>query len=192
MKNKKYEQILKAALSLFNKHGIRRIPVEEICQAANVSKMTFYKYFANKSELVKTLYNDLATDGMEKYHGIMNQPISFPEKIKLIIQFKLMQFEKLSEEFIQDLLNFNNTEVRDLLLLKKKESFQQVLQDFAAAQQRGEIRPDIKIEFILYMLDKIYDMYQDENLLKLYPTQKELANELLNYFFYGILQIKSV
>ncbi len=190
MKNKKYEQILKAALALFNKYGIRRIPVEEICQAANVSKMTFYKYFANKNELVKTLYIRFATDGMKKYQEIMNQPSSFPEKIKLIIQFKLMQFEELSEEFIQDLLNFDDPEVQALLLLKKQESFQQVLQDFAEAQKRGEIRSDIKIEFILYMLDQIYAMYQDENLTKLYPNQKELVNELINYFFYGILPIK--
>ncbi|MBN2091945.1 TetR/AcrR family transcriptional regulator [candidate division KSB1 bacterium] len=190
MKNKKYEQILREALSLFNKYGIRRIPVEEICQVANVSKMTFYKYFANKNELVKTLYNRLATDGMEKYHKIMNQPISFPEKIKLMIQLKLMQFEELSEEFIQDLLRFDHPEVQALLLLKKKEIFQQVLQDFAGAQKRGEIRSDIKIEFILYMLDKIYDMYQDEKLLKLYPTQKEMVSELINYFFYGILSKK--
>jgi len=190
MKNKKYEQILKAALSLFNKYGIRRIPVEEICKAANVSKMTFYKYFANKNELVKALYNRFAADGMDKYHQIMNQPISFPEKIKLMIQLKLMQFDMLSGEFIQELFKLDNAEVQALLQRKKNEIFHQVLQDFAEAQMRGEIRSEIKIEFILYMLDKIYDMYQDEKLLKLYPTQKEMVSELINYFFYGILSKK--
>lgn len=190
MNNPKYEQILKAALTLFNKYGIRRIPVEEICQAANVSKMTFYKHFANKNELVKALYTRFAADGMDKYHQIINQLIPFPEKIKLMIHLKLMQFDMLSGEFIQDLFKLDDPEVQALLQLKKSEIFQQVLHDFAEAQQRGEIRSDIKIEFILYMLDKIYEMYQDEKLLKLYPTQKEMVSELINYFFYGILSKK--
>jgi AcrR family transcriptional regulator len=190
MKNQKYDQILETALGLFNKHGIRRIRIEEICQTANVSKMTFYKYFTNKNELVKTLYNRLVTDGMEKYHGIMNQPISFPEKIKLMIQLKLKQFDDLSEELIQDLFKFDDPEIQELLQQKKKEVFQQVLHDFSEARKRGEIRPDIKIEFIIYMLDRLYEMYQDENLIKLYPTPKEMINELINYFFYGILTAK--
>ena len=52
----KLQAILDAAKSLFWKHGIRRVTIEEICEVAGVSKMTYYKYFSNKTAIAK-LYN---------------------------------------------------------------------------------------------------------------------------------------
>ena len=51
--NKKIQQLVTTAQELFMRHGIRRVTVEEICSEANISKMTFYKYFKNKIELTK-------------------------------------------------------------------------------------------------------------------------------------------
>ena len=51
--SKKQQQIIETAEELFFRHGIKRVTVEEICQKASVSKMTFYKYFANKNDLAE-------------------------------------------------------------------------------------------------------------------------------------------
>ena len=56
-KSKKLCQISQTAETLFKLYGIKRVTVEEICKKANVSKMTFYKYFRNKIELVKHIFN---------------------------------------------------------------------------------------------------------------------------------------
>ncbi len=47
----KFVQIVEIASELFRKYGVKRVTVEEICTTAQISKMTFYKYFANKKEL---------------------------------------------------------------------------------------------------------------------------------------------
>ena len=47
----KVSQIMLAAKDLFWKFGIRKVSIEEICSKANVSKVTFYKYFENKIDL---------------------------------------------------------------------------------------------------------------------------------------------
>ena len=44
----KNDQIVKIGKDLFYKYGIKRVSVEEICAKANVSKMTFYKFYNNK------------------------------------------------------------------------------------------------------------------------------------------------
>ena len=41
-KNKKKQSIIKASRDLFMRYGIKRVTVEEICETAGVSKMTFY------------------------------------------------------------------------------------------------------------------------------------------------------
>jgi AcrR family transcriptional regulator len=46
------ERILVAAGDLFHKHGIRGVGVEAIAEAAQTNKMTLYRYFASKDELI--------------------------------------------------------------------------------------------------------------------------------------------
>jgi AcrR family transcriptional regulator len=45
-------RILTAAAELFYRHGIRAIGVEAIAEAARTNKMTLYRYFVSKDELV--------------------------------------------------------------------------------------------------------------------------------------------
>jgi AcrR family transcriptional regulator len=46
------ERILVAAGDLFQKHGIRGVGVEAIAEAAQTNKMTLYRYFDSKDELI--------------------------------------------------------------------------------------------------------------------------------------------
>ena len=46
------ERIIAAAADLFLKHGIRGVGVEAIAEAADTNKMTLYRHFESKDELV--------------------------------------------------------------------------------------------------------------------------------------------
>lgn len=46
------ERILVAADELFRRHGIRGVGVEAIAEAADTNKMTLYRHFASKDELI--------------------------------------------------------------------------------------------------------------------------------------------
>jgi AcrR family transcriptional regulator len=46
------ERIIAAAAELFQKHGIRGIGVEAIAEAADTNKMTLYRHFPSKDELI--------------------------------------------------------------------------------------------------------------------------------------------
>src|SRR5881394_3037042 len=46
------ERILAAAADLFEKQGIRGVGVEAIAEAADTNKMTLYRHFASKDELI--------------------------------------------------------------------------------------------------------------------------------------------
>jgi AcrR family transcriptional regulator len=56
------ERILAVAADLFYRHGIRAVGVESIAEAAGTNKMTLYRHFASKDELVAEYLRRLAVD----------------------------------------------------------------------------------------------------------------------------------
>ena len=56
------ERILATAGELFYRHGIRAVGVEAIADAAGTNKMTLYRHFSSKDELVAEYLRALARD----------------------------------------------------------------------------------------------------------------------------------
>ena len=56
------ERILAAARELFFRHGIRAVGVDAIAEAAGTNKMTLYRHFASKDELIAACLRQLAAD----------------------------------------------------------------------------------------------------------------------------------
>lgn len=57
------ERILAAARELFYRHGIRAVGVEAIADAASTNKMTLYRHFGSKDELIAAYLTELAKEG---------------------------------------------------------------------------------------------------------------------------------
>ncbi|HSK30656.1 MAG TPA: TetR/AcrR family transcriptional regulator [Candidatus Limnocylindria bacterium] len=56
------ERILAAASDLFYRHGIRAVGVDAIAEAAGTNKMTLYRHFDSKDELVAEYLRHLAAE----------------------------------------------------------------------------------------------------------------------------------
>lgn len=186
----KQKQIITTAKSLFWKYGMRRVSIEEICREANVSKMTFYKFFKNKVDLIKYILDNIMDESTKEYQSIMNQDIPFHKKVEQTIDLKLRGIDQISPEFYADLHqnavpevseHFNNISTRVLEL---------IVNDYKEAQKEGEIRKDLRIEFIIYLLNKIFEMAGDPKLIDMYDSPQDLIMELTRFFFYGILPRK--
>src|SRR5690242_21872907 len=54
------DRILAAARELFYRHGIRAVGVDSIAEAAGTNKMTLYRHFGSKDELVAEYLRSLA------------------------------------------------------------------------------------------------------------------------------------
>ena len=86
--NPKYLQILHTGRKLFWKFGFKRVSIEEICKEAGVSKMTFYKHFPNKLELLKVVFDEIFEQALEKFSVLEDKSIAADDKLKLIISLK--------------------------------------------------------------------------------------------------------
>jgi len=185
--NPKREQILKTSKDLFWKYGFKRVTIEEVCKEAGVSKMTYYKFFPNKIELVKILMNDILRVSMDKYKLIMASDIPYPEKVVALIHLKKDQIEHMSSEFFKDYIQSDDPELISYLQQLSGESMQMFTDDFRKAQENGDIRKDLKIEFIMYMMNHLVEMAQNDALINMYDEPQDLVMEITNFLFYGIL-----
>lgn len=186
----KRKRLIHTAKNLFFKYGIKRVTVEEICQEANVSKMTFYKHFKNKSELVKTMITQMTDEALDKYRMLMDSDMPFEEKVRETIRMKLDGSDQMSQEFFHDYMPHAEPELLEFVHQRMEEAMGMVIKDYVVAQKKGEIRQDIKIEFILWYLNKMIDLMADEQLEKMYESPQELIREMVNFFFYGIMPHK--
>lgn len=179
--SKKQQQIVETGEKLFYRYGIKRVTVEEICQKANVSKMTFYKYFANKIDLLKHIAYAGLEKGYQKLNEVEAMPVPFTEKLRTMLEYRLESMAKMSTDFIEE---FMQTEFYAPI---QKAWIQRIIQFLADAQKRGDIRPEIHPEFILIIFNKLNELVDDEYLKSLYPNYVELSREIFNFLYYGIL-----
>jgi AcrR family transcriptional regulator len=63
------ERIISTARDLFRKHGIRGIGVDAIADMAGTNKMTLYRHFGSKDDLVVACLRDVARDAEAIWDG---------------------------------------------------------------------------------------------------------------------------
>jgi AcrR family transcriptional regulator len=186
--NLKRELILKIAKKLFWKFGFKRVTIEEICKEAAVSKMTYYKHFPNKMAVVKILLQEVLEDARKKYDEIMDSDLPYPEKVVQMIELKREQTHTMSSEFFRDYLQSGDPELIAYLEKASAENLRKFTDDFHKAQKKGDIRQDLKVEFIMAIMNKLVDWIQhDDGLMDLYDEPQDLAVEMTSFLFYGIL-----
>ncbi|MFC2136520.1 TetR/AcrR family transcriptional regulator, partial [Bacteroidota bacterium] len=171
---------------LFTRFGMKRITVEEICEKAKVSKMTFYKYFPNKNELIKFWWTEIIDEGYRRFDEVNAQDIPFTEKVKFILKLKKEYADKLSKEFMEEYFAL----LPDMRVTFA-EAFQRSIETFMKfikdAQKKGDVRKDMRPEFFLAVVNKLLELPQDPAVMKLYPNYTDLVLEINKFMFYGIM-----
>jgi len=185
--NPKREQILLTGKELFWKFGFKRVTIEEICKEAGVSKMTFYKHFENKLALVKTIMDVILDSALEDYRQIINSDIPYPEKVVQMVELKRKEIKTMSNEFFREYVQSDDPDLINYLNKLSGETMKMFVDDFAKAQREGNIRKDLKVEFIMLMMTRMIEMTHDEPLLEMYDNPEHLVLEITNFLFYGIL-----
>ncbi len=184
--NKKYQDLLNTARELFFKHGTKRVTIEEICEKADVSKMTFYKFFRNKDDLGTRVLSQLNDRILNEQDEIMKQNIPFIEKIKGIVNHLIKTHEELEDIFLDEMWGSNE----DFLIFfntLKKGSYQLVSDFIEQGQKEGVIRKTLKPEMILYLFDIFQGMLNSERMKEIAPDPHERLDSILNFLFYGII-----
>ncbi|WP_052699294.1 TetR/AcrR family transcriptional regulator [Hyphomicrobium sp. 99] len=74
------ERILLAARELFYRHGVHAVGVETIAETALTNKMTLYRHFRSKDDLIVAYVQQLASEGDDVLHRILAENVDSPQK----------------------------------------------------------------------------------------------------------------
>tara|TARA_R110001592_G_C13193089_1_gene753892 strand:+ start:146993 stop:147580 length:588 start_codon:yes stop_codon:yes gene_type:complete len=186
-RTKSQQALIKAAKDCFWKYGIKKVTVEEICDTAGVSKMTYYRSFANKMEIAETVLTDIIKTGEDAFDEIMERNIDFPQKIKGVVLLEHEYSKGISQDFISDIINNEDKELKLLMANANQRGQEKLITHIKAAQKEGWVRKDLHFPFLIYMMKDINHKLMDENLTAMYETTEDLIMEMINFFFYGIV-----
>ncbi|TVP83209.1 MAG: TetR/AcrR family transcriptional regulator [Alkalicoccus sp.] len=150
-KSKKREEILAAAETLFLSKGARSVTVEEITREAKASKATYYKYFADKQDIIKHVLEKLFEKNLNKLERIVESG----KRDKLTYEsfmsvFDLDEYEEiLKSDFIKEL----QTDYPEIVALytqwvieRRLPKYQELIR---MAKVDGLIRMDIDTDFLI-------------------------------------------
>lgn len=182
------ERIINAAKTVIWNRGINNITVADICTVATVSKMTFYRNYENKYDVVKEILDANYQEMAVNYDIIFNKNIPFVEKIMEIIFYNMQASEGISQEFMNDIVNQDNPALKEYMHEKKDFYKNLTLKYIIREQRKGNFREDMSIEFVSFFLDHINELLIDERLQAMFKTTDELASQLTKMFYFGILK----
>lgn len=101
-KNERKQELLKIAYNIFLTKGYDNTSIDDIIKEAKIAKGTYYYYFESKEATLEEVINMMINEEVESAKGILNMPISIPEKLVRVITSLR---PKIDEQEIQNTLN---------------------------------------------------------------------------------------
>lgn len=188
----KYNTLIEKAEELFIQYGYKAVSMDQIAEAAGISKMTIYKYFSNKENLFlkilstisERIYEDMKQQ-IDRYEGTL-------EKIDIIFKLSIDYSKDYSLAFYKDILE--NQRILELMISEKKRMMQEAMEDILTnGMERGDIR-EIDVSFVSNLLNSLLQGLT-EDFYSIYSSRDGLESfteKLSDFLKYGLLGGKGV
>jgi AcrR family transcriptional regulator len=138
------ERLFRSALRLFAQKGFAETTVEDITEAADVGKGTFFNYFPSKDHILLA-FSDMQLGKLEEaVTGLRASPRPFRDFLETLTT-RMTEEPLRNPGMIRALLQgyLSSTEVREVMVRKQVRAHQLHTQMVELGQERGEIRSDL-------------------------------------------------
>lgn len=180
---KKKKAILEVTSNLLRERLISDISMDEIAQLAQVSKVTIFKYYKNKNNLMNIVIRNALNFMIEEIQHLVNTKENFRETFRQVSRFKIKQIHMMTDIFLQNMMNqyatdpnFFDTDMRHIQHLVYQKLFQK-------GRAEGQISPAYTDEDLILFIDIMSEG------MKTIPLERALKRpEILTEMFLNALQ----
>lgn len=149
-------KLFRSALQLFAERGFQNVTVEDITEAADVGKGTFFNYFKSKDHVLSVM----AEIQLGKVREALDVAEAGKRPIRLVLHdlfIRVMEEPGRSPELARAVLTaFLSSAIRDVLAQNMSDGRRIVGRVFELGQRRGEIDTKLKTEQIALQLQQTF------------------------------------
>lgn len=184
----KMAQIKRTALDLFMAHGIDKVTVDEIADAAHVSKVTVYNYFGSKEGLYAEVMNLYVEETLAATEAIIGSDQPFLDKLKAILQMQASSTTTASMERLFAIWEANPTARANPLLTLQNRVRELMFVLYKQGQQTGYVDEAVSFD-VLLLYAEVFRAGIRTTLANMPAGHipSEMLEELYRLYFYGFI-----
>lgn len=131
-------EIMKTSYQLFVERGYDAVTVQDICQACNITKPTFYNHLKSKEDIIANFYDKIISSIINKFAQII-ETNNYWDKLMICFDTLVEETMKIGSDLVGQMFIMNLKEDRNSF------NFRENLTDISVAiikraQEKGQIR----------------------------------------------------
>lgn len=185
------QKILKTALELFFRFGIRHVTMDDVARELGMSKKTIYQFYREKDDLVNQLL-DIELRSQEcEFDEISAQARDAVHEMLLISAKMRSLMQSINPMFFLDLQKFYPTGYKRFQKFKEECGYQNVLRNLRKGIEQGLYREDLNLEIAArYRMAQLDMLMFGDHFTYERHTLARTNEEILHIFMYGICNLK--
>ena len=185
------EKILKTALGMFFRYGIKHVTMDDIAKELGMSKKTIYQFFKEKDDLVNQLC-ECEMLGQEKTFKEIGEKAKDPIHEIMLISVRMREMmQNINPLFFLDLQKFYPIAYQRFQKFKEECAYKDICRNIKRGIEMGVYRSDVDVEFLSRFRLAQLDMLMFGNYFSFEKISFTKAHEcLLEMFVYGISTLK--
>jgi AcrR family transcriptional regulator len=166
------ERLFRAALDLFAQHGFADTTVEDITNAADVGKGTFFNYFPSKDHILLAFAEMQLTKLQSIIENLRNTREPVPQFLRTLA-VRMTEEPARNPSIVRALLlaNLSSTPVRESMRINQARGHKLLTEFVKVGQERGELRNDLPAGDIAHVFRQMvfgtllaWSLYGDDSL----------------------------
>ena len=186
--NKTRKIIIDISEALFSKHGWQRVSISKICLEADVSRVTFYRYFQNKNDLLQQVFI-LQHERIEAfYQKLLEESTTLEAIMKGIFNYQQTALNRFfTPDILKDIDQNNDPELSEFFDNNRERKYRFLNSFFTELQSRKIIDanyPTILIHSFLKIMDELMFSTQIQTYYK--DDKSGLRRDVLKLIMFGL------
>lgn len=182
------DRIKEQSIIFFEKKGFSETSIQDIVEALNVTKGTFYYYYSSKEQLLMDIHKEYIDDLLQRQQKIIESSESQRDKLKGIIHLLISDIERNGDSgkvFFREMRHLTDDNAREIK--KRREQFRLTIEEvLRQGAENGEFRkqlnPAMTALAVLGMTNWTYQWFSTAGEL----TADELAEHYSSIVLDGI------